>query len=89
MSDLTSLGAITALSYILGAFIKTHGKYTDYIPAICGLFGSVISGTYSAFTGGDILIALGYGAIAGIASTGVKELTKILGVLKNEQQENK
>ena len=87
MEQLTTIGSITLICYLVGVFIKSKTKVTnDLIPVICGTVGAIINTAYQLLTVGaneSLLVHIGYGVIAGISATGIKEITKIKEILNN------
>lgn len=80
---IASVAAITAICYLVGSAVKTSIVDDKWIPTIVGCTGLVL-GVVAHFIGmadfpaTDFLTAAAIGAVSGLASTGVNQVTKQL-----------
>lgn len=81
-SMIATVGAITAISYLVGVACKAFGKIDKWIPVIVGTVGAILGvvGMYTIadFPAQDILNALAVGIASGLASTGINQIVKQL-----------
>lgn len=88
-SLIATVGAITVISYLVGAACKAAEKVPDkFIPVIVGTTGAVLGvigmKTMADFPAQDILNAIAVGIASGLASTGANQIVK---QLKQEEED--
>lgn len=91
MADLgiASVGAIVVICFLIGVGAKMiQGLPNDAIPFIVGVAGLIIGVVafylqMPDFPANDPITAAAVGAASGLASTGIKELTKSISNIKN------
>ena len=77
---LAAIPAITVISYLIAAAIKTTTLNRKYLPVICGTIGGIL-GTVAMqimpdYPANDVLTAAAIGIASGFAATGVHQIFK-------------
>lgn len=85
----TSVAAITVISYLLGQVVKITPLSNCFLPLICGVSGGLL-GLLSyflmpSFPAGDVITAIAVGIQSGLAATGAHQAVK---QLKAESEKN-
>lgn len=79
---ITSVAAITVISYLIGAGLKAWDKFDDRkIPVIMGVSGAVL-GVISYYiapslvASDNVIVAIAIGIVSGFAATGINQIIK-------------
>lgn len=83
--------AITAVCYLIAAAAKVSAPktYTKYIPPACGLLGILCALLFTGFNPQYLGVNIYEGAAAGLAATGLKEVTKLKQRIEHEKENEK
>ena len=94
LQSLMTCGAfivLVVICYVIGGLVKMSKISNEYIPFIVAIVGGIIAipGMYiiSDFPVSDVISAIAFGMVAGLASTGVNQWTKQIGSLMNSDNE--
>lgn len=79
---IVAVPAITIICYLIGEAVKAAGLEKKWVPVVVGASGAALGVvamiTMPEFPANNVLLALAYGIVSGLASTGVHQLFKQL-----------
>lgn len=75
---IVSVPAITIICFLIGEAVKASGMDKKWLPVIVGCCGAILGViamiTMPDFPADNVLLAIAYGIVSGLASTGIHQL---------------